>query len=106
LTGCKEQYTIRINPETGKYACYAKFNPNIGKWAPHANSPRDCEQTMWRCPWPKVGGGGGDLDKECTADELFKKMCAWDEENYIVGAGTGGTTDKKRTDGMVDNHGT
>eukprot|EP00977_Amphora_coffeiformis_P007216 scaffold1569_cov171-Amphora_coffeaeformis.AAC.2 len=103
LTGCKEQYTIRINPETGKYACYAKFNPNIGKWAPHANSPHDCEKTMWRCPWPRVGGGG-DLDKEFTADELFKKMCAWDEENYIVGAGTGGTSDKNKTDGMVDNH--
>ena len=104
LTGCKEQYTIRMNPATGKYACYAKYNPNILKWAPHANSPHDCEKTMWRVAWPKVGGGG-DLDKELTADELFIKMVAWDEENYIVGAGTGGSSDKNRADGMVDNHG-
>ena len=59
---------------------------------------------MWRAPWPKVGGGG-DHHKECTKDELFKKMCAWDDENYIVGAGTSGTSDKNSTNGMVDNHG-
>ena len=43
-------------------------------------------------------------DKELAIDELFLKMCAWDQENYIVGAGTTGKSDKNRTDGMVDNH--
>ena len=103
MTGCKHQYSIRINPDTGKYACYAKYNPTTKKWARHANSPHDGEQTMWRVAWPKVGGGGG-KDKELTADELFDQMYAWDQVNYIVGAGTQGKSDKHRTDGMVDNH--
>jgi Calpain family cysteine protease len=41
---------------------------------------------------------------ELTEDELYKKMCAWDRENFIVGAGTKGLSDKNSTGGMVDNH--
>lgn len=101
MTGCRHQYTIRKNPKTGRYACYGKFNPNTRKWARHANSPHDCEQSVWQVPWPEVGGGG---DKELTQEELFMRMCAWDDVNYIVGASVGGTSDKNRTDGMVNNH--
>ena len=103
MTGCKHQYSIRVNPETGKYACFGKYNPYKQTWARQANSPHDSEKTMWRVPWPEVGGGG-DEKTELTADELFLQMVAWDEENYIVGAGTTGKSDKNRTDGMVDNH--
>lgn len=102
MTGCKEQYTIRKNPKTGLYACYAKFNPATGKWAPQKNSPHQNDLGMWRVAWPRVGGGGG--MSELTEEELFEKMHAWDLQNFIVGAGTKGESDKSSTGGMVDNH--
>jgi hypothetical protein len=103
MTGCKEQYTIRKNEKTGKYACFSKYNPHEKKWAKHANSPHDGDGSMWRVAWPSVGGGGS-IDKELNEEELFLKLCAWDAVNYIVGAGTTGTSDKQSTGGMVDNH--
>lgn len=103
LTGCKEQYTIRINPKTKKYGCYAKYDPYKKKWADHANSPHDSDSSMWRVAWPKVGGGGG-MDLELTENQLFQRLVAWDKQNYIVGAGTKGTSDKHSTAGLVDNH--
>jgi len=101
MTGCKYQYTIRKNPKTGKYACYGKFNPSTNKWAKHTSSPHDCDQAVWQMSWPDVGGGG---DGELTQEELFRRMCSWDDENFIVGASVDGTSDKHRTDGMVNNH--
>jgi hypothetical protein len=103
MTGCKEQYTIRKNEKTGKYECLAKYNQNERKWARHANSPHDGDERMWRTAWPQVGGGG-DKEKELDEEELFMKLCAWDDVNYIIGAGTSGTSDKHSTDGMIDNH--
>lgn len=103
MTGCKEQYTIQLNPKTGKYTCAAKYNPYEKKWAKHANSPHDGETGMWQCAWPKVGGGG-DANLELNQNELFQRMVAWDKQNYIVGAGTKGTSDKHSTGGLVDNH--
>ncbi|KAG7374260.1 calpain family cysteine protease [Nitzschia inconspicua] len=103
LTGCKHQYTISKNSKTGKFVCTAKYNPREKKWAKHGNSPHDCDSSMWRVEWPEVGGGGS-MDLELTEDELFLRMVAWDETNYIVGAGTLGSSDKNRTDGLVDNH--
>ena len=100
LTGCKEQYTIRINPATGKFACYGKYNPHERRWARHANCPHEGEQSLWRNAWPEVGGGGGP-NVELTQEELFMKMCAWDDVNYIVGAGC---SDKSGDAGLVDNH--
>ena len=37
--------------------------------------------------WPEAGGGG-DLDLELNEEELFERLCAWDDHNYIIGAGT------------------
>jgi len=101
LTGCKHQYTIRKNAKTGKYGCFAKFNPQTRQWARHTNSPHDCSQSVWPVAWPDVGGGG---TGEMTEEQLFMRMCAWDDENYIVGASVDGVSDKHRTDGMVNNH--
>jgi hypothetical protein len=61
------------------------------------------QPSMWQVDWPQVGGGGS-KDLELTEEELFQKMVAWDQQNYIVGAGTSGTSDKNSTDGLVDNH--
>jgi hypothetical protein len=103
MTGCKYQYTISKSPSTGKFVCTAKYNPHEKKWAKHGNSPHDSDPSMWRVEWPAVGGGGS-TDLELTEDELFLRMVAWDQTNYIVGAGTSGTSDKNSTDGLVDNH--
>ena len=103
LTGCREQYTMRRNPATGKWRCFGKQNPKTKEWAPLANSPKQCSKTIWRVDWPEVGGGGS-RDVELDDEELFLRLFAWDQVNYIVGAGTPGSSDKNMTGGMVDNH--
>jgi len=103
LTGCKEQYTMRRNPATGKWRCFAKFNSKTKQWADHANSPHDCANTTFRVGWPDVGGGGN-KDVELDDEEMFLRLYAWDQVNYIVGAGTSGASDKQSTGGVVDNH--
>jgi len=103
LTGCREQYTMRRNPATGKWRCFAKCNPKTKVWLDLANSPHDCAKTTYRVDWPEVGGGGS-RDIELDDEEMFMRLYAWDQINYIVGAGTSGTSDKQSTGGMVDNH--
>merc|ERR1711983_229699 len=53
--------------------------------------------------WPKVGGGGS-RNKELSEEELFMRLCAWDDQNYIIGAGTKSGSDTEKTDGIVDGH--
>jgi len=103
LTGCKEQYSMSRNPATGKWRCFAKYNPKTNEWGKHANSPHDMPKTTWRVGWPEVGGGGK-RDQELDDEEIFMCLYAWDQVNYIVGAGTSGKSDKHSTGGMVDNH--
>ena len=103
MTGSRNQFTICKNPKTKKYYCVGKYDPYEQKWADHTNSPHDSPQTVWRVDWPKVGGGG-DMNLELNTDQLFQKMIAWDENNYLIGAGTDGSSDKETTDGIVDNH--
>jgi len=104
MTGCREQYTIQRDKKKGnKFGCYGKFNPYKQKWADQANSPHDGDGTVWACPWPQAGGGGSP-DLRLTDEELFERMVAWDKQNYIVAAGTRGTSDKHSTGGIVDNH--
>lgn len=56
---------------------------------------------MWAVPWPKVGGGG---KKQLSQKQLFKRLCRWDDENYLIGASSEGNSDKNSTNGIVDNH--
>lgn len=99
LTGCKHQYTIKKNDETGKFACFGKYDTFHKKWAKQCNSPHATDGRVWRVPWPKVGGGGNE-NLELTADELFLRLCAWDDKNYIIAAGIESTEEE----GLVDTH--
>jgi Calpain family cysteine protease len=103
MTGCREQYTIMRDPKTKKFFCMAKINPATRQWSKHFNSPKRGTGGMWRCRWPEVGGGG-DENLDLTENELYERMCAWDRADFIVAAGTKGTSDKSKSGGMVDNH--
>lgn len=104
LTGCKEQYVIQRIPEdpaNGPFGIWAKYDPTSQCWAKHGNSPSDGQQGMWRVPWPKVGGGGSD---ELDEEELFLRLCDWNDENYLIGASSKGDSDRHASNGVVDNH--
>eukprot|EP00928_Gymnodinium_smaydae_P024928 TRINITY_DN20018_c0_g3_i1.p1 TRINITY_DN20018_c0_g3~~TRINITY_DN20018_c0_g3_i1.p1 ORF type:complete len:1129 (-),score=112.23 TRINITY_DN20018_c0_g3_i1:184-3570(-) len=101
LTGCKEVYTIEEG--NGGYRCFGAFNPNQNRWEDLANSPHEGFQGLWPMKWPEVGGGG-DLDRSFSQDELFAKMCAWNAANFIMGAGSRSGSDTEKTDGIVDGH--
>ena len=103
LTGCKEQYTIKKPSGKDKYGCFGAYNCNENRWEALANSPHEGFQGLWPMEWPEVGGGGA-IGLELTEDEVFERMCAWDDTNYIMGAGTTGASDADSTDGIVDNH--
>ena len=95
-----------MNPETGKYYALGKYNANKKVWEDPYNCPHDGNGRLWKVDWPEVGGGGS-RKKEITKDELFQKMYAWDQENYIVAAGTsgaGGHSSAGADGGLVDDH--
>lgn len=101
LTGCKEVYTLR--KEGNEFKCYGAYNPNEEKWEKLANSPHDGFQGLWPMKWPDVGGGGG-MDQGLSQDEFFLRMCAWDDNNFIMGGGTRAGSDTNNTNGIVDGH--
>ncbi|CAB9517254.1 Calpain-3 [Seminavis robusta] len=104
MTGCKEQYFIRKNYHTGKYNCSAKYDMFTKQWKELQNQPRHKDMAgLEPIAWPKVGGGGA-MGLEISQDELFMKMFAWDQVDYIVGASSKGTSDDEVADGMVRNH--
>lgn len=103
LTGSRNQFLLSKDPQTGKYACGARFDPSQCKWSKHSNSPHDCDQTMWRAEWPKVGGGGS-RDLDLTPKEVFRRLVVWEKHNFLIGAATGGVSDQETTDGIIDNH--
>jgi len=104
LTGCREQRTIRREGgASSKFRCYGTFNPNEQKWEALTNSPHDGFSGLWPMTWPDVGGGGG-LDVLLSEDELFERMCAWDDSNYIMGSGTRDGDDSNTSSGIVDGH--
>jgi len=102
LVGCREQYTFTDSDGSG-YGCYGAFNPNTDEYETLANSPHAGFQGMWPMKWPEVGGGGG-LDLKVNANEMFERMCCWDDSNFIMCAGTKAGSDTNDTDGIVDGH--
>ncbi|KAL3936857.1 MAG: hypothetical protein SGARI_002379 [Bacillariaceae sp.] len=102
LIGNREQYIIqRSMADPDLFCCTARYDAEQQQWAEHDNSPLGGEQGMWEVPWPYVGGGGEDLLDE---DELFARMCEWNDHNYLLAASTKGASDENTTDGIVDNH--
>ena len=100
LLGCKEQYTIRLG-SNGMWSCLGSFNPKTKEWDPLRNSPHD--NSLWPMAWPEVGGGGG-LHKKVDCEDLFERMCEWDDTSYIMAAGTTAGSDTEDHDGIVDGH--
>mmetsp|Transcript_71791 Transcript_71791/g.126757 ORF Transcript_71791/g.126757 Transcript_71791/m.126757 type:complete len:569 (+) Transcript_71791:54-1760(+) len=100
LTGCQEQYTIRDQGEG--FVCWGGRHPATGELSVE-NSPHKSSQVLYNQPWPEVGGGGGNSLK-LTSDELFERMCQWDDANYLLCAGSHGHDDTQSTDGIVDGH--
>ena len=39
-----------------------------------------------------------------STDELFTRLCAWDDADYIIGCGTKAGSDTESTEGIVDGH--
>lgn len=98
LTGCREQYCIRQSNDTGfpRFGCWAAAHEDQLR-----NSPKDSSNYITKVDWPSVGGGGNsDLDM----DETFARMCAWQDSNFIMAAGTRGGSDSHDHDGVVDGH--
>lgn len=54
-------------------------------------------------PWPQVGGGG-DMHLRVSEEELFARMCAWEDENYIMCCASKDGSDTVNTDGIIDGH--
>ena len=54
------------------------------------------ERWAQTCP-PTHVGGGEQRDTEVTANDLFRKIVAWDKNNFLIGAGTDGKSDKNST---------
>jgi hypothetical protein len=102
LTGCQDQYTF-MNTDGNGWKCYGALNPNTGELEQFANSPHDGFQGLWPMKWPQVGGGGS-TQKRLNNERMFERMCAWDDQNYILGCGTKAGSDSEDTDGIVDGH--
>jgi hypothetical protein len=102
LTGCRDQYTFTQGKDR-KFDCGGAFNPNTRKWEKLANSPDDGFQGSWPIEWPSVGGGGKRRMRIGT-DEMFERMCAWDDADYIMACASKEGSDSNVTDGITDGH--
>jgi hypothetical protein len=104
LTGCKDQYTITeeaSGKDTGKWTCWGNYNKQRDFYNELENSSKGKQPPMWQQDWPAVGGGG---EGAIVGEELFRKIVAWDQEDFIIGCASGGQNDSVKHDGIVDGH--
>ena len=104
LTGCKDQYTITeeaSGKDTGKWTCWGNYNKQRDFYNELENSSKGKQPPMWQQDWPAVGGGG---EGAIVGEELFRKIVAWDQEDFIIGCASGGQFDSVKHDGIVDGH--
>eukprot|EP00656_Telonema_subtile_P049254 TRINITY_DN6077_c0_g4_i6.p1 TRINITY_DN6077_c0_g4~~TRINITY_DN6077_c0_g4_i6.p1 ORF type:complete len:525 (-),score=118.49 TRINITY_DN6077_c0_g4_i6:156-1730(-) len=102
LTGCQDQYTIR-RTQGGVWKSFGALNPNTNEMEALANSPHEGFQGLWPMTWPEEGGGG-EMNLEVTENDLFERMCAWDDAGFVMGAGTRAGSDTEDHEGIVDGH--
>lgn len=113
LTGCKYVYEFRKGTD-GFMMCFGKLNPNSsekvlwddgtyrnGQWEELTNSPH--AGSLWPMPWPGLGGGGG-YDAKVSTEDMFDRMCQWEDRNYLMACGSEGDDDTKSQDGVVGGH--
>jgi len=83
LTGCPDQYTIRLE-DAGLYRIYNNMEHcRRGEEAGLANCAKDGFNSYWPSDWPQVGGGGGSR-LGLSSDQLFERMCAWEDAGYMM----------------------
>ena len=92
---------LRKGDETTGWLCYNKYDPYNKVWAEQQNNPWKGTQNVWEIPWPEPGGGGSG---EQTDTELFLRICAWSDSNYLIACSSKGTSDADIVDGIVHAH--
>mmetsp|Transcript_61099 Transcript_61099/g.154255 ORF Transcript_61099/g.154255 Transcript_61099/m.154255 type:complete len:511 (-) Transcript_61099:167-1699(-) len=104
LTGCKSVYHIQDYGEGG-FECLGFLNSNAGEWVKLTNNFNHGSKqiNLWPMDWPNVGGGGL-KNKKLTRSELFARMVAWEQSNFVMCCGTKDGSDSNNTDGIVDGH--
>jgi len=102
LTGSKLQYTIRRN-KVRSFECFGARNTNTGEWEPQKNSPKETFSGLWPNEWPEVGGGGA-VQSTLGGTELFRRMCLWEDQDFLMAAGTRDGSDENNVDGIIDGH--
>ncbi|CAK0801521.1 unnamed protein product, partial [Prorocentrum cordatum] len=81
LTGCRDQ-RVFVSDQGGHFTSWSALHPESISLA--TNAPQGFgTDWLWRAPWPVVGGGG-DSSLELGPDEMFERMRAWEDANYIV----------------------
>lgn len=100
LTGCRDVYEFRKGKD-GQIMCIGKFNPNTQKWDELTNCPHS--GNLWPMPWPSVGGGGG-FDLKVSPENLFERMCQWEDRNFLMACGSDGSDDSQSSEGVVGGH--
>eukprot|EP00933_Yihiella_yeosuensis_P061610 TRINITY_DN64438_c0_g1_i1.p1 TRINITY_DN64438_c0_g1~~TRINITY_DN64438_c0_g1_i1.p1 ORF type:complete len:502 (-),score=106.64 TRINITY_DN64438_c0_g1_i1:131-1636(-) len=97
LLGCKQTYNIAsVN---GKWYCCSKFNSKTNSWEAIDNSPHDGFTGLWPDKWPGTQSSAG-----IGNEEMFEKLCEWEDANYILACGSKAGSDTETTDGIVDGH--
>ena len=99
LTGCRRQYTFCRHEEG--WGCYGDFNPNEDRWEALGNSPHDRFRGLWPMCWPEEGGGG-ELGSKLGAEEMFERMCAWDDQNFAMCCSARAGSEIEDAGGIVD----
>lgn len=100
MTGCAACY--RFYYSGNGFGCFGPFNPHRNSWEPLDNHGGD-DYTRWPMAWPEAGGGGH-CSMRLRPQQLFERMCAWDDNNYLMAAGTKSKSDTEKSDGIVVNH--
>lgn len=104
LTGCQDQYTFKKDAR-GVFKAYGAYNPNDERMEDLENSPHDGFSALWPMKWPEVDGhGGGSMKMGLNSDQLFERMCVWEDAGFMMAAGTKVGSDLNDTDGIVDGH--